>query len=241
MRLFTRPRQALCRPRGLWGACRRSNETVIGSHYLTTILKAIRYFANRHQVDEGGGRILHDHWWVPLKIYKGKGARIILKGDLRIYSFQGDCDPVVITMGRGSTLHVDGDFMLAQGTKIILDPDAYLYIGGDDKEKGCGTTGDCKIMVKSRVHIGKDFLCSWNVFVTDCDWHRLNGKLGQDETYIGDHVWVTCNCSVLKGSRIGTGCVVSNGTVVHNQEFEPNNLIVGNPAQAVKKIGAWHR
>jgi acetyltransferase-like isoleucine patch superfamily enzyme len=123
-----------------------------------------------------------------LKVRKGKGAKLILRGDLRIASYQGDRGPVVITMGENSTFQIDGDFMLTQGTKIVLCSGAHLHIGGDRAEKGCGTTGNCRIMVKKKVHIGKDFLCSWNVFITDHDWHTLNGGLGQKDTYIGDHV-----------------------------------------------------
>lgn len=172
---------------------------------------------------------------------KGAGARLIVRGDLRIASYQGDRGPVLIVMGDNSTLQVDGDFLLTQRTKIILSAGASLYIGGDHAEKGCGTTGNCRIMVKKNVHIGKDFLCSWNVFITDHDWHTFNGGTGQKDTYIGDHVWVTCNCSILKGSQIGDNCVLSNGTVVHNHPFGPDELIVGNPAVAVKRIGKWSR
>jgi len=30
-------------------------------------------------------------------------------------------------------------------------------------------------MVYKRITIGKDFLCSWNMFITDCDWHGMVG------------------------------------------------------------------
>lgn len=205
------------------------------------ILKRIRRLANRRWVDEGQGRILHEDWRVPLKVQKAPGARIILQGDLWIASHQGDCNAVWIEMGHNSTLCIDGDIVLMQGTKIILGSGADLYIGGNDKEKDCGIIGNCRIMVRKKLHIGKDFLCSWNVFITDCDWHSIDGRLGQKETYIGDHVWVTCNCSILKGSRIGPGCIVANGTVIHNQQFGPNELIAGNPAVAQRKVGPWQR
>jgi acetyltransferase-like isoleucine patch superfamily enzyme len=209
--------------------------------HLSQIPRGILYLVNRRWVDEGGGRILHNDWRVPLKVRKGAGARITLRGDLRIDSYQGDRSAVVITLGNNSSLHVDGDFVLTQDTKIVLGEGAHLYIGGDHVESGCGTTGNCRIMVKKKVHIGTDFLCSWNVFITDCDWHTLNGGPGQKDTYIGDHVWVTCNCSILKGSKINSGCVLANGTVVHDQAFGPNEFVLGNPATAAKKIGEWKR
>ncbi len=209
--------------------------------HLSRIPRAIICLASQRWVDEGTGKILRSDWRVPLRVRKERGAKIILTGNLRISSYQEDRNAVVIIMGAESTLHVDGDFTLTQGTKIVLSKGAHLYIGGDLSETGCGTTGNCRIMVKKKLHIGKDFLCSWNVFITDCDWHTPNAGAGQKDTYIGDHVWVTCNCSILKGSKINDNCILSNGTVVHNREFGPDALIVGNPAQAVKKIGQWKR
>lgn len=209
--------------------------------HVSWIPKGLLLLVDRQWVDEGSGRIRRADWRVPLRVRKGAGAKIVLRGDLCIESFQGDHAAVVITMGNGSVLEVDGDFMLTQGTKIVLSDGAHLHIGGSRKEERCGTTGDCRIMVKRKVHIGNDFLCSWNVFITDCDWHTLNGGLGQKDTHIGDHVWVTCNCSILKGSIIRDDCVLSNGTVVHDQEFGPDELVAGNPARAVRAIGQWKR
>ena len=203
------------------------------------ILKGILCLVNSRWIDAGGGRILHEDWRVPLQVQKQPGARITLRGDLRIASHQGDHNAVLIEMARDSNLEIDGDLVVMQGTKIILSRGASLYIGGNDGQRECGITGNCRIMVRKKVHIGKDFLCSWNVFITDCDWHSLDGRLGQKETYIGDHVWVTCNCSILKGSRIGPGCVLANGTVVHQQEFGPNELVAGNPATARRRVGTW--
>ena len=205
------------------------------------ILSGLQRRMDRRWVDEGPGRIVREDRRVPLLVRKAPGARIILRGDLRITSHQGDYHSVAIEMGHHSTLILDGDIVLMQGTKIVLSSDAELYLGGNENEKDCGTVGNCRIMVRRKVHIGKDFLCSWNVFITDCDWHAIDGRVGQKETHIGDHVWVTCNCSILKGSRIGPGCIVANGTVIHNQEFGPNDLIAGNPAVARRKIGAWQR
>jgi acetyltransferase-like isoleucine patch superfamily enzyme len=203
------------------------------------MLRAALYVAHRRWIDEGDGRIRHKDWWVPLHVEKAKGARIILNGDLRIATHLSDCNPVRIQMGPDSTLHIDGDFQLSQGCKILLSRGAHLYIGGADKEALSFTSGNCKIMVERKLHIGKDFACAWNVFITDCDWHSVNERLGQAETYIGDHVWVTCNCSILKGSRLESGCVLANGTVVHRQHFGPNDLVAGNPAATRRKIGPW--
>lgn len=53
---------------------------------------------------------------------------------------------------------------------------------------------------------------------------------------IGNNVWLGANVVVLKGARIGSGCVVAAGSVVTAGEYAENSLIAGNPAQCIKAI-----
>jgi hypothetical protein len=48
-------------------------------------------------------------------------------------------------------------------------------------------------MMRRRVHIKVDLICSWGAFITDCDWHENIGHPNTEETVIGDHVWITPN------------------------------------------------
>jgi serine acetyltransferase len=54
---------------------------------------------------------------------------------------------------------------------------------------------------------------------------------------IGDDVWIGANCSVLKGARIGDGCIVATGSVVTRGEYPANSILAGNPARVIKTIG----
>lgn len=53
---------------------------------------------------------------------------------------------------------------------------------------------------------------------------------------IGDDVWVGANTTILKGARIGDGCIVAAGAVVLRGEYSPGTLIAGNPAKVVKTL-----
>ena len=51
---------------------------------------------------------------------------------------------------------------------------------------------------------------------------------------IGKNVWIGEGVIVLPGVTIGDGCVIGAHSVV-NKSFEPNTMIVGTPAKAIKR------
>ena len=53
---------------------------------------------------------------------------------------------------------------------------------------------------------------------------------------IGDDVWVGANASILKGARLGDGCIVATGAVVTRGEYPPGSILAGNPARIVKTV-----
>jgi acetyltransferase-like isoleucine patch superfamily enzyme len=55
---------------------------------------------------------------------------------------------------------------------------------------------------------------------------------------IGNDVWFGAGAIVLKGARIGDGCVVAGGSVVTAGDYPARSVIAGNPARVVKSIPA---
>lgn len=178
-----------------------------------------------------------------LKVFikKQPEAEFIVNGKLSIESYQGGNEPVVFTLGKGSKFIIDGDFIIGNGTRIILDAGAYLYIGGRKVESASGITERSRIMVKKKVLIGADCIIAWNVFITDCDWHSIKGKAHQADVLIGEHVWVSANSSILKGSKIEDGAIIGGHSVVMNQTIPAYCLAAGNPAKVLREGVFWQR
>jgi acetyltransferase-like isoleucine patch superfamily enzyme len=187
------------------------------------------------------GRVVVDDPFIPITLILDEDAKLTLRGQLRIYSYLGSRDAVFIHLKRGSTLVVDGDFEMGGGCNIVLEPWAQLYIGGRRREEVSGMTERSRILVRKRIHIGVDFMCSWGVFVTDSDWHDVVGRPNTEETVIGDHVWLAPNCSLLKGSRIGDDSIVATGAVTHRTSFPNGSLIGGLPARILASNRSWNR
>lgn len=192
-------------------------------------------------IDEGDGKIIVQKSNIILKISKNKSSKLILKGNLIISSHIGGNNPVILSLAANSTLEIAGDFVIGNGVKVVLNEGATLYFGGKDTESGSGITADTIIMCYKKITIGKDFLCSWGVFITDSDWHSIGSQAHQADVFIDNHVWIANNSSVLKGSIIGSNSIVASQSKLINKEYPPNSMLAGAPAKVVKTDITWCR
>lgn len=193
-------------------------------------------------VDEGGGGIEPcQHPRFPFEVFKEPGARLVLNGRLRLVSFLGGNEASAIVIHKGGTLRIDGDFTIGNGVRIFVGQGASLRIGGRQLESHSGITCNSTVMVQRNMQIGHDFLCAWNVLVTDSNWHGIRGQTSQSDVVIGNRVWVAHGASVLKGARLGDGVVVASHSLVGEADFPPHSLIGGTPAKVLRSDVVWHR
>lgn len=127
---------------------------------------------------------------ITLRIYKGKNSKLIIQDKLIISSWIGGNSSSTIAIGENGRLVINGAFYIGNDVRISLSPSAKLILHGKDKSSGSGITSKSVIMVKNRVEIGKDTIIAWDTFITDCDWHLINGNLQVSPTIIGDWGWM---------------------------------------------------
>ncbi len=193
-------------------------------------------------VDEGGGGIEPcEHPRFPFDVFKEPGAKLVLNGRLRLASFLGGNEASAIVIHAGGTVLIDGDFTIGNGVRIFVAKGASLHIGGSRVEPHSGITCNSTIMVQRHMQIGHDFLCAWNVLVTDSNWHGIRGQASQADVKIGDHVWIAHGASVLKGARLGDGVVVASHSLASDADFPPHSLIGGTPAKVLRSDVVWQR
>ncbi|MDO8316016.1 MAG: hypothetical protein Q7T12_00645 [Flavobacterium sp.] len=197
------------------------------------------YYSSK--IDNGGGKIILTDPFISFKIQKDKSSDLFIKGNLRIIPQLGGNNPLVIQMGVNSKFRINGDFQIGQGVRFILESNSTLTIGGKEKESASGITADTLIMVSKNIEIGKDFICAWNVFISDSDWHSIGGQSHQTDVIIGDHVWIANSCSILKGAIISENCIVASHSKVTNKKFPKNSLLAGAPAHVLKTDISWSR
>lgn len=135
------------------------------------------------------------------------------------------------------------------GGSIRLGDDVQIRDGCELKSKGCLLLGDRTIFGRNvtvhaheEVVFGVEVGLAERVTVTDSDHlaggtetHFMRRPVVSDPVELGDNVWIGTNAVVLRGARIGAGCVAAAGAVVRGEQ-PPGMLLVGAPAVAKKRV-----
>lgn len=95
-----------------------------------------------------------------------------------------------------------------------------------------------------KIEIGKDCLFSSNIVFRTGDSHSILDKEGNrtnsaKDITIGNHVWITQNVTVLKGTSVSENSVIATGSILTKEFKEENVLIAGNPAKIIKSDINW--
>jgi acetyltransferase-like isoleucine patch superfamily enzyme len=159
--------------------------------------------------------------------------------------FKLRCDTV------GSGLYLIGGIPLVLGhLRLILGDDVSIHgkstlIGAKVFENPTLTVGSNSCLgYQLIVDVGCDVTIGKNVFIGDrvsilsYDGHPVKpeerhlpaSRASSKPIVIGDNVWISGNCVILKGVTIGEGSVIANGSVVI-AKVPPNSLAFGNPAR----------
>lgn len=126
-------------------------------------------------------------------------------------------------IGRGSHLVVRNGALLELGDNFAISANSYI---------------SCSKHIK----LGRNIQLAWGDLLIDDDGHVIYGEDGNiinesREIILGDNIWIGCDCKVLKGTIIPNNCVVgANSIVTIGSKMEPDSLIVGSPANSIKKI-----
>ena len=183
---------------------------------------------------------MNSNWFkLAMKATKVKyGSNLLLKGVPVIFNKNGA--ELVI----GDDCVIKSSFLsnlvgLYSRTIIVTrTPEAKIHIGNN-----VGISG-ATIYARKGITIGDNTMIGGNVKILDNDFHPLEAEarirddkdmIRAKEIVIGKNCFIGCNAIILKGTVLGNGCVVGAGAIVSGK-FEPNSVIVGNPANVIKKL-----
>lgn len=162
-------------------------------------------------------------WWC--RMFRPRiqiGRNLVLGGKLKI-------------RGPGRVVIGDGVNIGMLVTPYTYAPDAVIRIG--DEVFLNGTRLGCK----ERIDIGARCILA-ECRILDYDFHSVNPQHRNDPEFIkgspitiGENVWITAQCFVQKGVKIGRNCTITPNSVVRS-EIPAETVAGGNPAVVWKTL-----
>ena len=166
------------------------------------------------------------------------GKKLKLKGNAVIVNQRGARITIgdFVTVKSGFLSNLVG--LYQRSIIVTRKAGAVIEIGS-----GVGMSG-VTIYARKGIRIGDNTLLGGNVKIFDNDFHPLEAESRREnveeeiackEVEIGKDCFIGCNAIILKGTRLGDGCVVGAGAVVSGV-FPEKSVIAGNPARVIKTL-----
>lgn len=132
-----------------------------------------------------------------------------------------------------------GRAAINQGSSVFCKENSKLFIG-----KNFCNTANLKLVCSKEIKIGDDSLLSWDITIMDTDFHKIydaNNKIINEDKgiIIGDHCWICCNCTILKGSVLPNYSIIGANSLITKRFTESNCLIINNAI--IKKNINWKK
>ena len=123
-------------------------------------------------------------------------------------------------------INFTGKASLGRGSSLQVKKDGELSLG-----KRFRTTAGTTIICDHAISIGDEFLSSWDNLIMDSDQHEIfdsNGGIinSPRSIIIGNHVWLGCRTTLLKGCILPDNCVVAAGSVL-TKTFTQSQSVIG--------------
>jgi acetyltransferase-like isoleucine patch superfamily enzyme len=184
------------------------------------------------------------------KLYRMKG-RIVIDGPIKTGMIKfgvhgiGTQDFMYSrTMWEVSGILVfKGKACIGRGSKISVGKEATLTFG-----ENLMITGNSEIICQKEISFGNHCLLSWDILMMDSDFHHI---LNADEAIInspkpitiGNHVWIGCRNTILKGVSIADNNIISANSTITRSVMESNCVIGGHgkSIEIIKRNVNWRQ
>lgn len=138
------------------------------------------------------------------------------------------------------TIEFKGNAWIGVGSKIVC------HKGKLEFGNNFCLNGNSDIICRNNIIFGENSLVSWECLIMDTDFHHIysknEGKIPQNidqPIFIGNHVWIGCRSTILKGTTISDDCVISACSKVRDKLITTNAVYIDN--KLVKTDIIWEK
>ena len=133
------------------------------------------------------------------------------------------------------TLVIKGKASIGRGSKISVGENAIMTLGDDFM-----ITGNSELICQKEITFGNQCLLSWDILLMDTDFHYVlneeNKIINEPKPIIiGNHVWIGCRNTILKGVTIGDNNIISANSTI-TRSFKDNNCVIGGHGKSMEVI-----
>lgn len=168
------------------------------------------------------------------------GATIFLGGgDLEVGCdrLKGSKAETLVRLRENAIWSSEGGCRISYGSTIEILHNAIL-----DSQFFTMNSSSTLIAAK-KIRLGLDVMIGRGVIIYDSDHHTIRNMQGEVTNsdapiFVGDHVWLATNTTVLKGSTIGSGSIVAANSVVRGAV--PSGSLY-QPLKTKANYGTWSR
>ena len=126
------------------------------------------------------------------------------------------------------TLIINGKTSFGRGSRISIGKEGTLTIGREFM-----ITGRSTIICQKEITFGNDCLLSWDILIMDTDFHHITNLSGDiinapRPIHIGNHVWIGCRNTILKGVTISDDVIISANSTITKSIAEKHCAIGGS-------------
>lgn len=167
-----------------------------------------------------------------------KGAKVCKKGVLVLgyKQFKKSKLETRLLISKGATFSYDGNISIGYGANIEVFPHARLSFGG-----GVATNIGTTIICGDSIEIGANTMLGRHVTIRDNNGNHYMNRPGYKNSrpvYIGEKVWLTEQCTVMPGVKIGKGAIIGGLSLVI-KNIPPYCMASGHPAVVVDEDILW--
>ena len=170
--------------------------------------------------------------------YFGMVCLGISTGSSGIWKYD-NCDGIIDL--SGGTITFGQNINISKGFCLKAIEDSIVHIGSNFSANSYFT-----LLAKKEITIGKACLLGWNVLMNDGDGHSVVSSITGDTLnskkaiIVHDHVWISANVSILKGTHIQSNSIVGYGSTIGRKFKQTNVCIAGSyPGTIVKDNINW--